>query len=101
MKVGDYYKLGASKNWYHKIVGEEGKKFLIIDLTFPVQGIGKVTKTVLEYACEQASEKEVLDWIVKEIMKENQISLQDKIREVEHILKEIKKEIKKYSQRGS
>lgn len=96
MKVGDYYKTAVSKSWYHKIVGEEGKKFLVLDITFPVQGVIKVTKSVVEYACKQVTEKEVLDWIIKQIMKENQISLQDKIDEVTFLLNDIKKEVKKY-----
>jgi len=96
MKIGDYYKVPhATGHWYHKIVGEDGNKFLILDLTFPVQGIVKATKSVVEYGCEQVSEKEVLDWIVEQIQKENQVSIQEKMDDVKHILDEIKKEISK------
>jgi len=95
MKVGDYYKIPQPKNWYHKIVGEDGEKFLVLDITFPVQGIVKVTKSVVEFACEQVTEKEVLNWIIKQIQKENQISLQDKIDEVKELLEIIKKEVDK------
>ncbi len=95
IKVGDYYKLQTSPHWYHKIVGEEGNKFLVLDLTFPAQGIVKITKSVVEYACKKVTEKEVLDWIVKQIIKRNKVSLQDKIDEVEHLLKDIKQEIGK------
>lgn len=97
MKVGDYYKVGHPSHWYHKIVGEEEKKFLVLDITFPVQGVVKVTKSVVEYVCKQVTEKEVLDWIIKSMMKHNKKSIQDKIDNVEHILKDIKKELNKVS----
>jgi len=100
MKVGNYYKAPMPKNQYHKIVGEEGNKFLVLDLNFPAQGTIKVTKSVLEYTCEEVSEKEVLDWFVKQIMEENQISLQDKIDEAKQILKDIDKELKIYNKLG-
>ena len=101
MEIGEYYRIAhGSGHWYHKIVKkdkDDEKKVWVLDLTFPVQGLVKATKSVVEYAGEKATEKEVLDWIVRQIMKENQISIQDKIDEVKYILKEIKKEVEKYS----
>ena len=77
MKKGDYYK-DPSGRQYYKIINEKNSKFYVLELTFPAQGIVKVTKSVVEHCCKQVTEDEVISIFIDD-MKHKYEYLEDEI----------------------
>ena len=97
MKIGDYY-LGAGV--LYKIIGEEGVRWVVLDMTFVDENgkisntwKAKVTKSIVDYACESISKAKA-----KKLMNKIRINtLTRRIKNNDKQIKECKLENEKYA----